>query len=278
MTPTGGSQLNSLPEPAELHRVLSRHHALDWGSPVATKAELLEKHGQEPVLRTLATLRARAATEPTTTAEFTAALSDDSTSYKLASRVKSPQSLARKYADLLETLDDDEPDDVLRYTMLTESPDQLVTETMRTIDRLRDVGWQPVSAMHSYAEGSRYKGIHVGFRRQPSEIIEVQFHSIASTRVEEATTAPYEVERSADATPSERAAARALCIDLSTSLKPPRGIAILRTVGDVPVQVNTFGDSRRADPPVPARISTDRTMSSHPARGSQGRQVDGTGR
>ena len=217
MTSTGGTQLRDLPEPPEVHRYLARHHPLSWGAPLPTKAELLAKHGQEPVRRALETLCARAATEPTTTAEFVAALSDDSTSYKLESRVKSPQSLARKYADLLETLDEDEPDDVLRSTMLTESPNRRIAGSIgqrnsanhRSTLRLR---LATGLGMHSYTGGSRYKGIHVGFRRSSGETIEVQFHSNASARVKEATTPPYEVERSAAASPAERSAARVLCI------------------------------------------------------------------
>ncbi|WBQ07137.1 hypothetical protein [Kribbella sp. CA-293567] len=278
MTTTGGAQLEDLPEPAALHRRLARHHPLNWGDPVPTKAELLSAHGQEPVRRALETLCARVVDEPAITAEFVSALPDGSTTYKLESRVKSPLSLARKYADLLETLDDDEPDDVLRYTMLSDSPQQLVSQTSQTVDRLRAAGWRPVAAMHSYTEGSRYKGIHVGFQRQSGETVEVQFHSAASVSVKEATTAPYEIERSAEANPADRAAARALCIQLSNSLSPPPGIASLRTLGGVPVEVNTFGDSRRSDPPAPAKISTDRLNSNHQAHRSQGRQVDGTGR
>lgn len=162
--------------------------------------------------------------------------------------------------------------------MLTESPHRLVAETQRTVEQLCDTGWRPVSAMHSYTEGSRYKGIHVGFRRPSGETVEVQFHSAASARVKEATTAPYEIERSANSSPAERAAARALCIELSDSLEPPADVAGLRSVGDLPVQVNTFGDSRREDPPRAARISTDSARSTPMAYRSAGRRIEGTGR
>jgi len=281
MTTTGGAHpadLRSLPEPAELHSALARGHPLNWSEPLPTKAQLVAEFGVEAVRLALTALRARVVVEPAATAEFVAALSGESSSYKLESRVKSPQSLARKYSDRLETLDDDEPDDILRYTMLTDSPEQLIAETQQTVDRLHNAGWRPVSAMQPYTEGSRYKGIHVCFRLPSGETVEVQFHSVASTRVKEATTTPYEIERSADASPAERAAGRALSIELSDSLEPPAGIADLRTVGDVPVEVKTFGDSRRAEPPVPARISTEGEKSNHPAYRSQGRQVDGTGR
>ncbi|GAA3567019.1 hypothetical protein [Kribbella ginsengisoli] len=88
----------------------------------------------------------------------------------------------------MEALDDGKPDDILRYTMLTDSPDQLVAETQSTVDQLRKAGWQPESAMQSYTEGSRYKGIHVSFRRPSGETVELQFHSAVSARVNEATT------------------------------------------------------------------------------------------
>lgn len=281
MNTAGGTRpadLPNLPEPAALHAELARHHPLNWGDPLPTKEQLAAEFGPDATRLALAALCARAAAEPAATAEFVAAVSADSTSYKLESRVKSPQSLSRKYADQLQTLDDDEPDDILRYTVLTDSSEQLVTETQQTVDRLCDAGWRPVAAMHSYTEGSRYKGIHVGFRRPTGETVEVQFHSAASARVKEATTTPYEIERSTTASPAERASARALCIELSGSLDPPAGIASLRTVGDVTIEVNTFGDSRQVDPAEPARISTDNGKSTPTAYSSTGRRVDGTSR
>jgi hypothetical protein len=281
MATTAGDQpsgLHALPEPAQLHRALSLHHGLNWGDPLPTKAQLAAEFGPEAAWLALDALRARIAVEPATTAEFVGALAGASTGYKLESRVKSPQSLARKYADQLEALDDGEPDDILRYTMLTDSPERLVAETQLTVDRLREAGWQPEFAMQSYTEGSRYKGIHVGFRCPSGETVEVQFHSAASVRVKEATTAPYEIERSSDASPADRAAARALCIELSNSLEPPAGISTLRTVGDVPVEVKTFGDSRRADSPAPEKISTDSGTPAPAAYRSTGRHVEETSR
>ncbi|MEV8375707.1 hypothetical protein AB0P21_23425 [Kribbella sp. NPDC056861] len=281
MSTTGGSDptdLRNLPEPADLHSALARTHPLNWGNRVPTKAQLLDEFGAEATRLTLQALQERVASERAATDDFVAALSDDSSSYKLESRVKSPQSLARKYSDRLATLDDEEPDDILRYTMLTDSPRQLVAETQQTVDRLRDAGWQPIAAMHSYTEGSRYKGIHVGFQLPSGGVVEVQFHSAESARVKEATTTPYEIERSADASPAQRSAARALCIKLSDSLEPPPGIAVLRTLGGQPVEVNTFGDSRREEPPQPARIKPHTQAPPHPAYRLAGRQVDGTSR
>jgi hypothetical protein len=281
MATTGGDRsadLRDLPEPAELHRALSRHHALNWGEPLPTKAQLVAEFGGEAARLALDALRARVAVEPPATTEFVAALSSNSSGYKLESRVKSPQSLARKYSDQLETLDDGEPDDILRYTMLTDSPEQLVAETQLTVDRLRDAGWRPESAMQSYTDGSRYKGIHVGFRRPTGETVEVQFHSAVSAQVKEATTTAYEIERSADASPTDRAAARALCIELSESLDPPAGISALRSVGDIPVEVMTFGDSRREDPSAPEMISTDSGKPAPPVLRSTDRHVEETSR
>jgi hypothetical protein len=281
MATTGGDQpavLRDLPEPVELHRALSRHHALNWGDPLPTKAQLVAEFGGEAARLALDALRARIAVEPAATAEFVEALSGESTSYKLESRVKSPQSLARKYSDQLETLDDSEPDDILRYTLLTDSPDQLVAETHQAVDRLCDSGWRPESAMHSYTEGSRYKGIHVSFQRPSGETVEVQFHSASSVRVKEATTTPYEIERSADAPPAERAAARALCIELSDSLEPPANISAVQSLGDLPVEVKTFGDSRQGDPSAPEKISSDSKTPVPAAYRSTDRHVEETSR
>lgn len=101
MTTTGGAEpagLRNLPEPADLHAVLARNRPVNWGHPLPTKAELVAEFGPEAARLAIAALDARVAIEPAATAEFVAALSDESTSYKLESRVKSPQSLARKYS------------------------------------------------------------------------------------------------------------------------------------------------------------------------------------
>lgn len=236
--------LNNLPEPAALHVAFSTHHPLNWGNPLPTKAQLAATFGDSAVLRSLNSLQARIQSEPATTGDFLAALPPGVESYKLESRVKSPQSLARKVRDFLETLDIDEPDDILRYTVLTAEADDLVDATTATVAGLSGSGWRVRRAYHSYTEGSRYKGFHAGMHSAASGTVEVQFHSAASMAVKEATTAQYKVERSADATPADRMLARLQSIELANSLRPPAGLLGLSHLGGVPVAVKTLGDSR----------------------------------
>jgi hypothetical protein len=185
------------------------------------------------------------ATEPRVTAEFLAAMPSTGSAYHLASRIKSPTSLARKLADRQRGRAWSQPiEDVLRYTVLTEHPQTVVAATRQTADGLQRNGWQVGSAMHSYTEGSRYKGIHAWLKTSTGDPVEVQFHSAQSVAVKEATTPYYEVERSADATADERTAARRECIRLSATLIDPRGIEGLAEIGDCRVAVNNYSDSR----------------------------------
>lgn len=149
---------------------------------------------------------------------------------------------------------DREPGDVLRYTVLTETPDSLVEAARSTVDQLRAAGWKARFAMQSYTDGSRYKGLHVGFRNALGDQVEVQFHSAASMAVKEATTPHYRVERSASATDHQRAAARAACVELSNSLSIPNGISDLQTLGGVRVRVSNYSDSRSGIVSTTARI------------------------
>ncbi|MDX2974496.1 hypothetical protein [Kribbella solani] len=72
--------------------------------------------------------------------------------------------------------------------MLTERPDDLVAAARDTAGVLIGQGWNVVYAMHSYTDGSRYKGIHAYLRTPDVERVEVQWHSHASVRVKELTT------------------------------------------------------------------------------------------
>jgi hypothetical protein len=62
--------------------------------------------------------------------------------------------------------------------------------------------------------------------------------------VKELTTPWYQIERSTAATPKERAAARARCIELSDALKVPRGLGDLSHLGGVRVAVRNYSESR----------------------------------
>ncbi|MFG1909382.1 hypothetical protein [Kribbella sp. NPDC048928] len=233
------------PNPQTLHQALTTTHPLNWGA-LPTTTELTHRHGAKATRASLKLLEQAAAAEPTVTSQFLESLPSGTIPYQLDHRVKSPDSLARKVADWEATKNPLPIDDVLRYTVLTESPDDLVAAARRTADSLSGHGWQVYYAMHSYTEGSRYKGIHANLVVPGSPGVEVQIHSVASANVKELTTSWYAIERSATASADERTEARQQCIEASATLDVPRGIAGLTHLGGRRVAVNNYSDSRRA--------------------------------
>ena len=232
-------------DPAALHRAFETTYPLSWSHTPLSVAEISRLHGGPATRRSLQLLEQAAAVEPTVTSQFLDSLPLGTSPYQLDRRVKSPESLARKIVDW-EIAGQSRPiNDLLRYTVLTESPDELVAAACRAVDALNDHGWRVGSAMHSYTEGSRYKGIHAGMATAAGPRIEVQFHSVASVKVKELTTPWYEVERSPAATAQERAEARLNCVEASKTLRPPSGIDRLTTLGGTRVAVNNYSDFRQ---------------------------------
>src|SRR5207249_7206596 len=122
------------------------------------------------------------------TGDLVSSIDSGATAYQLENRLKSPQSLARKILKLTGTDFDGRPlDDVVRYTILTPEPDNLVPTAADACDSLTARGWEMNSALHSYANGSRYKGLHL-FLQSHGERVEVQIHSRESIDVKARTT------------------------------------------------------------------------------------------
>ncbi|MGW1343667.1 hypothetical protein ACWCOV_21645 [Kribbella sp. NPDC002412] len=217
---------------------------MDWGESLLSGAAITELHGSKATLKSLHLLGAALAVEPDRTAEFLASLPPTASPYHLDRRVKSPESLARKLRNWQGSDVRRPVDDLLRYTMLTETPEDLVAAARHTADQLTGHRWRVKYAVHSYSEGSRYKGIHAYFRAPGVERIEVQFHSVASMKVKELTTPWYEIERSATATDADREVARQRCMEASARLSPPPGISELTTLGGRTVAVKNYSDSR----------------------------------
>ncbi|NUS00015.1 MAG: hypothetical protein HOV67_32745 [Kribbellaceae bacterium] len=235
-------------DPTALHQAFAASRPLDWGDKHRTTAEIAHLHGERATHRSLELLEQAATVEPIVTDQFLNSLPSGTTPYQLDRRVKSPESLARKIVDW-QAADSSRPiDDLLRYTVLTESPDELVAAARRTVAALNDHGWRVRAAMHSYTDGSRYKGIHAGMTIDGCPRVEVQFHSVPSAKVKEATTLWYEIERSATATLAERAEARRQCAEASKVLKPPPGINQFTELGGTRVVVNNYSDSRQDAP------------------------------
>jgi len=166
-------------DPAALHRAFETTYPLSWSHTPLSVAEISRLHGGPATRRSLQLLEQAAAVEPTVTSQFLDSLPLGTSPYQLDRRVKSPESLARKIVDW-EIAGQSRPiNDLLRYTVLTESPDELVAAACRAVDALNDHGWRVGSAMHSYTEGSRYKGIHAGMATAagPRIGVEIQGHS-----------------------------------------------------------------------------------------------------
>lgn len=263
-------------EPSDLHRAFSINGDLDWGDTPFSTADVTNLHGAKATWKSLRILEQALAVEPNVTADFLAALPPTGSAYQLNRRVKSPESLARKVRNWQRSDVRRPIDDVLRYTVVTETPDELVHTARRTTDELTARGWRTTYAMHSYTDGSRYKGIHAYLRAHGIPRIEVQFHSVASARVKELTTPWYEIERSTNATDAERTVARLKCVEASAQLRPPAGIDDLTMLGGRRVAINNYSDSRA--------MATDRACAHPGATAQSNRQTallernDGTAR
>lgn len=254
--PQGRPSLETVPEPRDLLRAFAAHGQVDWGDRLPTAAEIAQLYGNQATARSLQLLERAVNTEPRVTAEFLAAMPLSGSPYQLAKRIKSPESLARKFFDRQDQRRWwREPEDLLRYTVLTEVPDKLVAAARHACDELTHTGWQVTYAMQSYTEGSRYKGIHTYLKTSTADRVEVQFHSAQSARVKELTTPYYEVERSAHATVAERKEARRECIRLSATLAAPAGIDQLPELGSRPVEVKNYSDSRQGASSSAANVS-----------------------
>jgi hypothetical protein len=239
------SGLNDLPEPADLHALLSVKRSLDWGEPIPAKAEIAADYGTDATSRSLTLLARAARVEQHITGDFESSVDSGAAAYQLENRLKSPQSLARKILKLTGTDFDGKPlDDVVRYTLLTPEPDNLVPTAADACDALTARGWEMKGAHHSYADGGRYKGLHL-FLQSHGERVEVQIHSRESIDVKARTTPLYVVERDSKQPREVRNRARKAAVALSDQMHQPVGIDDLTTLGGVPVEVRIYGGRRR---------------------------------
>lgn len=145
---------------AALRRAFEACRPLDWGDKPLAPDEIARRYGPKATVKSLELLRRTAEIEPRVTAQFLASIPAGSSPYQLSRRVKSPESLARKLRTWSDANNRNPVEDLLRYTVLTESADELVASTRSTAEALTDQGWRVLYAMHSYTDGSRYKGIH----------------------------------------------------------------------------------------------------------------------
>ncbi|TCC46608.1 hypothetical protein E0H75_26500 [Kribbella capetownensis] len=233
--------LGELPEPAELHAWLNARRRLDWDERIPTKAQIAGEYGVDATVRSLTLLTEAARVEQEITEDLTASIGPDTSAYQLESRLKSPQSLTRKIFIRTGTDFDQLPlDDVVRYTILAPEPDDLVRTAIDACDSLADRGWEMSGAIHSYADGSRYKGLHL-FLYSQAVRVEVQVHSRESIDVKTRTTPLYVVERDHGQPREKRTRARNEAVALSGQMRQPAGIDDLKTLGGVPVVLRFYG-------------------------------------
>ncbi len=251
------------PTPKSLHEALNNTRPLIWGDKMGSADEIAHKYGADATQRSLSMIGRVVAVEPAVTNQFLDSLPPGASPYQLNRRVKSPESLARKIADWEQVNDRLAIDDLLRYTVLTGLSDEVVAAARRTVDSLNDRGWRVRYAMHSYTEGSRYKGLHAHLSVPGSPRVEIQFHSAASAKVKELTTPWYEIERSTTATAEERSEARQRCCEASATLELPRGIDGLTRLGGQRVKVKNYSQYRMpAGQPAPSSAP----QAPHPTR------------
>ncbi|MFF0343788.1 hypothetical protein [Kribbella sp. NPDC004875] len=236
---------NGPPDPTALHQAFNTIHPLDWDIGSLSASGLTDRHGAQAAARSLELLQDAVAVEPQVTVDFLAAIPTGCSPYQLDRRVKSPDSLARKLRSWMGSDNRRPVDDLLRYTVLTESPDELVAAAHSTAEALTGHRWQVVYAMHSYTDGSRYKGIHAHLRTPHIGRVEVQWHSVDSARVKELTTRSYEIERDATVPDDERAAARESCVEASAQLRAPGGIDGFAELCGRRVVVKNYSDSQQ---------------------------------
>lgn len=161
-------------------------------------------------------------------------------------RMKSPQSLARKIADRVQTRPqlsaDEHADrltDVVRYTAVATEADQVVPTAQHMLATLREQGWEVVEAEHSYVPGNPYKGLHTLVRRG-TVTAELQFHSEASQGVKDRYHVEYEVARDSTQPLERRLEADATMRRVWDEVPTPAGLHDLSELGGVPLAAKTY--------------------------------------
>lgn len=155
----------------------------------------------------------------------------------LASRVKAPDSLARKLDSRMaaassrggapvdaEAIARGEVDDVLRYTIRVDHHETLPGALEETLDELRAYGWTLREVRDSYLSENSYKGLHVIARTPEQHAVEIQVHSSKSIAVKDMIHADYAIARDLARSRADRRAAEERCIAGSRQVENPPGL------------------------------------------------------
>lgn len=219
-----------------------------WDDPVPTAAELYDKYDADVAAATIEALQRVSAHEPAITEAVFAAVPEGCRMDGLASRMKSPASLARKIAAKAQLRPDlsahdvstTEITDFVRYTVVADKPDRLASCATETMDQLRAKGWIDIEAEHMYVDGNPYKGLHVIARHEASgQDVEIQFHTEQEIAIKNKFHEQYEIERNSDVPRRERAEAREVMVVAWRDVEQPPGVVDL-SFGDVVVVAKPY--------------------------------------
>lgn len=217
--------------------------AVQWGPE--TTQDLVEKFGPAADLA-LEMLEQLHAIEPGITSDVIAAIPAGAWAHALAFRMKSPASLADKIYRKAEAAGlplqavCGGMTDLVRYTAVADTVQQLVPTAQATVQELVTRGWVVNEAEQSFVEGNPYKGLHVLLRHPSGTVTEVQFHTRAAIVVkDERGHHDYELERDINAELVQRALARERMVDLWQEIDTPPGLEQLQ-LGGVTVVRKTY--------------------------------------
>lgn len=129
---------------------------------------------------------------------------------KTESRIKTAESLARKYLTDVETKGVTlqrfaaQVNDVLRFTMRLPSGTEYAPALERVLAELERVGYRVEQKKNFWAPGNRYLGVNTTLRTPSGQPFELQFHTDLSLRAGALTHDAYEVVRRDDESPARR--------------------------------------------------------------------------
>lgn len=206
-------------------------------------------YSPEVVDATLPLIDRARAVEPAVTADFLSSLPEDARSHGLEYRIKSPDSLAskfdRKSPEVDGGLSSIAMTDVLRYTAVVGTHEDLISATQSMVTDLSHNGWVVTSAQHSYVMDSPYKGIHCIVHSDNLDVsVELQFHTEQSQAVKTDTHPIYEVARDPRASPANRAQADAFLRRASDDISMPTGLDHFKQLGGVKIRTIVYSPDR----------------------------------
>lgn len=187
--------------------------------------------------------------EPRATATLLDVLPEGTRAHGLEFRVKSPHSLARKFA--LKMSQGMAPhriarkvSDQVRYTIVSPSPKSVLSDAATTASRLQDRGWVIVEAEHSFVRGNPYKAVHLMMRTPGGFPIEVQFHSEKSQEIKDTHHVAYETMRDPNQSAAARRQAWEEMVSAWSTVPTPAGLTEATQIGGVGLKVKDYTQRR----------------------------------